>query len=663
MVYSNLAKSNSQPTKKIDYSSRLNSQQYRVVTQAEGPCLVLAGAGSGKTRTLVYRVAYLLEAGVQSDKILLVTFTKKAAKEMISRVEQLLGKTEKSLWAGTFHHIGNRLLRRYGKAVKLNHNFTILDKEDSKDLLKSILATQAPKDKRFPKADLMSKIISLSANTLKPIDQTVATFFLNIEENHIPIIEDIAKAYKNKKIQGNLVDFDDLLLKWYELLIHHPPIKNKLSQQFEYILVDEYQDTNFLQGQIIKRLSGQSQNILVVGDDSQSIYSFRGAEIKNILNFQKHFKNSQLFKLETNYRSSHEILALANYSILNNQAQFNKKLKSVRGAGAKPMLAALADAEEQASFIAQRILELENEEGVDLSQIAILFRSHFHCLELELELNKRNIPYEMRGGLRFFEQAHIKDVLAYLKILANPNDELAWQRVLLKEDQVGPASLRKIWSQIDSLSDLSQLAQMPVAGLTSHAMRGWQKTTQRILSLLKLDKNSISQIIDYIIQAGYEDYLKAVFDNYQERLEDLRQLSNFSGRYGSLNQFLSDILLSENFKAQRFTSSLDTHQLSVTLSTIHQAKGLEWRVVFMISLLEGYFPHAKVFDDPQKLEEERRLFYVATTRAKDNLYLTHPQFARNLSQPSRFIQELPEDSYTLCQLDSYPDEDIIEIPF
>ena len=644
------------PDKKlnIDYKSELNDEQYRVVTEGDGPCLVLAGAGSGKTRTLVYRVAYLLENGIKPERILLMTFTNKASKEMLSRVELILKNKPQGLWGGTFHHIGNRLLRMYGKKININPSFNILDEEDAKGLIKSCLhSLDISRDKYFPKADLIKKIISLSANLNQPIHKIIEERFSYLADEHIPIMTAIAAAYQERKNQSQSLDFDDLLYKWNELLVASPEIKEKLAQKFQYILVDEYQDTNFIQGELIKNLSGESNNILAVGDDSQSIYSFRGATVKNILNFPKHFPQAKIFKLETNYRSTPEILQLANASIKNNPNQFEKKLKTQKPSSVKPALVTPYDNYQQAEFICQRIMELQQEEGINLNEMAVLFRAHSQSLELEMELNKRNIPYVMRGGLRFFEQAHIKDVLAYLRILNNYLDEISWTRLLHLQPGIGESNAKRIWQIISSCDDLKQVQKTDFTKIIGgRAATGWYQLNEIFEKLLVIDPGQVSELILQILKSGYLNHLIANYENGEERAEDLKQLMNFASSYKSLDEFLSDAALSEGFKSERIAGQKNGPEEALTLSTVHQAKGLEWKVVFVVGLTEGQFPHAKVYEFPDQLAEERRLFYVASTRAKDQLYLTAPMIGGRgdiLSRASQFIQELPGDVYERWQ--------------
>ncbi|MEI6288748.1 MAG: ATP-dependent helicase, partial [bacterium] len=542
---------------KIDYQKELNKEQFDVVTGGDGPCLVLAGAGSGKTRTLVYRVAYLIENGVDPRRILLVTFTNKAAKEMLNRIEVLLGGSVAGLWGGTFHHIGNRLLRTYGRNIGIEPNFNILDDEDSKALVKScVSAMRVPDDKYFPKSDLIHKIISLSANLSRPIEEVLSTRFSQIDEIYFPILINIETAYQKKKRESNALDYDDLLSKWNELLVKAPEVRQKLSEQFQYILVDEYQDTNYLQGEAIRHLASQHQNILVVGDDSQSIYSFRGADVNNILSFPKVFKDSHTYRLESNYRSTPEILSLANLSIKNNKKQFDKTLHAHKASGQKPALVALEDNQAQAKFICQRIVDLERDENIPLGKIAVLFRAHYLSLELELELNRRNIAYVMRGGLRFFEQAHVKDILAYLKIINNFKDEVSWARILRFQDGIGGASANKIWQIISAQDSFSEVLRHDFqSDVSLRVYNGWMKSREIFSRLLSIEPNKLSDLIEKIIHSGYEDYLKGSFDNFNDRIADLEQLSVFAGGYESLEKFLSDTALSEGFKGEATAGS------------------------------------------------------------------------------------------------------------
>src|SRR5438477_7173813 len=410
----------------IDYAAELNGQQLAAVTAEPGPQLIIAGAGSGKTRTLTYRVAYLLENGIDPRNILLLTFTNKAAREMLDRVANLLPVDASGLWGGTFHSIGNRILRRHGTALGYSSGFTILDREDQKDLINAVVISAGidPKEIRFPKGDVLAEIFSFVVNTERPLEELLAgkfPYFLPLLEK----ISDVHARYEKKKKATNSVDFDDLLQKTLSMLQQHEGVASFYRRQFQFILVDEYQDTNKIQADLIDLLATEHRNVMVVGDDAQSIYSWRGANFQNILEFPKRYPDARVFKIEMNYRSLPEILEVANAAIAANVQQFHKHLSATRQSNAvKPALVALNDAGEQAQFIAQRILELRDE-GVDLRDIAVLYRAHYHAIELQLELSRRGIPYQITSGIRFFEQAHIKDVTAFIRFVSNPRDEVA----------------------------------------------------------------------------------------------------------------------------------------------------------------------------------------------------------------------------------------------
>ncbi|PIP29659.1 ATP-dependent DNA helicase [Candidatus Kuenenbacteria bacterium CG23_combo_of_CG06-09_8_20_14_all_36_9] len=633
---------------KINYEQELNQEQLRVVKNGDGPCLVLAGAGSGKTRTLIYRVAYLLEKGVPANRILLVTFTNKAANEMLTRVEKILKYQPTGLWGGTFHSVANRILRLFSKHLDLTPNFNILDQEDSKNLVKNCFKElNLPADKHFPKSDLIHKIISLAANFNQPIEKIIARKFDNLTDRYLPYILQISQEYVEKKKRAHALDFDDLLFYWNKLLEEKPQVREKLAHQFQYILVDEYQDTNHIQGQIVKNLAGAEKNILVVGDDAQSIYSFRGADVNNILKFPEEFPNCQIFKLETNYRSTPEILALANHSIKQNKKQFKKDLKTNKENFVKPMVIGLIDTEAEANFIISEILRLHDEEGLKWQDIAILFRSHFQSLETEMVFNKEGVPYEMRGGLRFFEQAHVKDVLAYLKVIANHKDEIAWQRLLLLQAGIGDVNARKVFIVARELKDLADVLAFDFSlVLPNKVFEAWRGLAHILKALLATDKTLVNELIKIVLHSDYLEYLKANYDNAEERSDDLKELVVFAGKYDSLSDFLADVALSENFKKNK--AGENKKEDAVILSTIHQAKGLEWDTVFVLGLVDGQFPHAKIFQNPIEIEEERRLFYVATTRAENRLYLTYSVFnnyGATVNKPSQFIRELPEEVY------------------
>ncbi len=636
---------------KVDYRKELNDEQLRVVGSGEGHVLVLAGAGSGKTRTIVYRVAFLIEKGVRPENILLVTFTNKAAKEMLFRVERLLGAFPKGLWGGTFHHVANLLLRRYAHAIGYEPNFTILDEEDSKDLVTVIVKELAidPKKQRFPSASVIQNLLSLARNTqlrLADLVEERRPDFLKVLDK----LEAIEKQYAERKRRNNLMDFDDLLVHLARLLEQNATVREKLATQFRYILVDEYQDTNKLQASIVRQLASVHHNLLVVGDDAQSIYSFRGADISNILEFPKIFEGTTTFKLEHNYRSTQPILDLANASIAHNEDQFQKKLIHVREGTVRPALVPAASPKQEAEFITEMILQLRDE-GIPLQKMAVLFRAAYQSQTLEFELTRRDIPYEFRGGVRFFERAHIKDTIAFLKILSNPADEIAWLRVLNLQIGIGGQTAAAIYNQLAAAGNLPQNIIQLTPDLPSRAQAGWVALQKTFRGLLTVDyAKEPSALVSAIRKGEYREYLANQYPNFEERLEDLEQLALFAEQYTELDKFLAEVSLQESFGIQGAGEATKDDE-AIILSTIHQAKGLEWEAVFVIHLVEPGFPNAKALDEDRGLEEERRLFYVAVTRAMTHLYLTYPiaddyrLMTMKMHEPSRFLREVDEELF------------------
>ncbi len=657
----------------IDYAAELNEQQHAAVTAPPGPLLVIAGAGSGKTRTLTYRVAYLLENGVDPRNILLLTFTNKAARQMLDRVANLLPMDASGLWGGTFHSIGNRMLRRHGSALGYTSGFTIMDREDQKDLLNSVVASSGidPKEIRFPKGDVLADIFSFVVNTERPIEELLAEkfpYFLPLLEQ----IKDVHARYEKRKKSTNSLDFDDLLEKTLRMLKEHEEIAAFYRRQFQFILVDEYQDTNKIQADLIDLLAAEHQNVMVVGDDAQSIYSWRGANFQNILAFPRRYPKAQVFKIELNYRSVPEILQVANAAIAANTQQFRKQLSSTRlTKQARPAMVALNDGGEQALFIAQRILELRDE-GIELNEIAVLYRSHYHAVELQLELSRRGIPYQITSGVRFFEQAHIKDVAAFIRFVANPRDEVAFKRMVRLLPGIGGKSAENLWQGWErSLGTVVAGDAVPgsSAGTTSptgdsvpgynfgerllplsvpaRAKKSWQQLAD---TLDEIAPNGVpkqpTEMIMSIVEAIYDDYAKANFANYELRKEDLTQLAGFARQFKDIHEFLSQLALVSNVDAEPAANQTGDTE-AVNLSTVHQAKGLEFYAVFVIWLTDGMFPSTRSLDTREAIEEERRLFYVAVTRARDELYLTYPHMRLNagygdmFQRPSRFLKEIP----------------------
>jgi len=649
----------------IDYRKELNEQQLAAVTAVgpdgslnSGPMLVIAGAGSGKTRTLTYRVAWLVEHGIAPSRILLLTFTNKAAKEMLRRVEGVLPMDVSAIWGGTFHHIGNRILRRHAKLLNYEPDFTILDREDQKELLDACLADAKidTKAERFPKGDVLAEIYSLTANTERSIGRVLAeqyNYFSHLEEQ----IQKVRGRYADRKRTANAMDYDDLLVKTLQLFQEHPEVSERYREQFQHVLVDEYQDTNKIQADLIDALAQQHKNLMVVGDDAQSIYSWRGANYRNILSFPQRYAGARTFKIEVNYRSVPAVLALANDAIKGNTQQFAKTLQPVRTGGAKPWLVACADANQQAQFVAQRILDLRAD-GLTLPDIAVLYRAHFHAMEMQMELTKRNIPFVITSGLRFFEQAHIKDVACFLKLATNSNDELSFKRIARLLPGVGGATANKLWREFQPMLKPELGApggrDLPAthSAVPKKAVDDWKLVVGAFNKLRALPLPLLAdEMIEIVIDNFYEAYLKAKYPNARARLEDLNQLAAFGTQFKAVEDFLSQLALLTNLEADEASLINSEEQEYVRLSTVHQAKGQEWKAVFVISLCDGMFPLSRSLDNLEGEEEERRLFYVAVTRAKDELFLTYPLYRATggdvggFQRPSRFVAEIPKTHY------------------
>ncbi len=637
----------------IDYAAELNEQQLAAVTATPGPLLVIAGAGSGKTRTLTYRVAYLLENGIDPRNILLLTFTNKAARQMLERVANLLPVDATGLWGGTFHSIGNRMLRRHGGALGYSNAFSIMDREDQKDLINAVVAGAGidPKEIRFPKGEVLADLFSFTVNTERPMEELLAEkfpYFLPLLDQ----IKDVHARYERKKKATNSMDFDDLLEKTLRMLKEHEEIVAFYRRQFQFILVDEYQDTNKIQADFIDTLAAEHRNVMVVGDDAQSIYSWRGANFKNILAFPARYPDAQVFKIELNYRSVPDILRVANAAIAANVQQFRKQLSATRSTNSvKPGVVALNDGSEQAQFVAQRILELRDE-GIELSEIAILYRAHYHAIEIQLELSRRGIPYQITSGIRFFEQAHIKDVTAFIRFVANPQDEVAFKRMVKLLPGIGGKSADNLWhaweKSVNENGEISSRGnRLRAMQVGAKSKKSWEQLAHTLDEIAPDGQpNSPSEMIISVVEAVYDDYAKANFTNYELRREDLNQLAAFARQFKDVHEFLSQLALISNVDAEPASNQGGDNE-AVNLSSVHQAKGLEYHTVFVIWLTDGMFPSTRSLEMRDAIEEERRLFYVAITRARDELYLTYPHMRLNagygdvFQRPSRFLGEIP----------------------
>jgi DNA helicase-2/ATP-dependent DNA helicase PcrA len=652
-------------TSTVDYRQALNEEQYRVVACGNGPKLVVAGAGSGKTRTVTYRVARLLEAGVPATSILLVTFTNRAAREMLRRVENLVRTDAREVWGGTFHSVANRLLRRYAELLGYTASFTILDSEDCADLLDHCIDAGAvdTRTRRFPKAAVLRDIISLASNTGRSISDVLVRFYPYFETLSQPI-EMVAHAYHQRKRSRNAMDYDDLLLNWRKLMAEHPLASTAIAEQFGHVLVDEYQDTNALQAELVDLVAARHRNVMVVGDDAQAIYGWRGAQVDNMLTFRERYPDAEEFRLETNYRSRPEILTLANASIVHNRRQLPKRLRAIRpAAGVEPGLVPVRDADQQAAFVASRVLELRDE-GVPLSEVAVLYRSHWHALELQIELTRRGIPYTIRSGIRFFEQAHIKDVVAYLRLAVNPRDELAWVRVLRLIPRIGPRTAAAVWTRLAQEENPLAIVRS-VEAMVPRSAAAWQAFAALLADLVAPDHvNRPARQIETILERSYREHLQSNYDNADAREDDLRQLARYAVSFGDTEEFLSEMALvnGERFSPPGATVGEDVVEGAdederLVLSSIHQAKGLEWRVVFLIWASDGKFPSARALRAADGLEEERRLFYVAATRAKDELLVTYPLLVIEdgrqsvVQRPSRFVAEVSVELFQLWEVE------------
>ena len=624
----------------IDYQQELNPAQYEAVITRKGPLLVLAGAGSGKTRTLVYRVARMVEEGIDPASILLLTFTRRAAEEMLQRAEALLGGRCDKVTGGTFHSFANTVLRRYASLLGLANAFTILDRGDSEDVI-NLTRTRLgldKKERRFPRKQTIIEILSLAANktcsVAEVLDEQFPHLFSELDE--LVRIEEYYRRYKHER---SLLDYDDLLTRLRELLQTHPEVAERLSTAFRYIMVDEYQDTNRVQAEIVRLLAHVHDNVMAVGDDAQSIYSFRGATVRNILEFPKLFPGAKIIKLEENYRSTQPILNLSNQIILQAKESYTKNLFTRRETGVRPVLVEAESERYQSRFVAQKILELR-EEGVRLDDIAVLFRSSFHSFDLELELNRRNLPFVKRGGFKFIETTHIKDVLAHLRIVANPQDAVSWHRVLLLLEGIGPKSSEAILAHVlGGPNQAQRLAEYPGRGVIGAELQKLATALQELTVPGLKPAEQLEAVVRY-----YLPILKRTHrDDFPKRQKDLEHFTVITERYRSLDRLLADMALEPPNDSVGDTLAINREEEGLlTLSTIHSAKGLEWHSVFIIWAVDGRFPSLYNTDEDE-FEEERRLMYVAATRAKENLFITYPIniFDRAtgmvLCKPSRFL--------------------------
>ena len=642
----------------IDFRALLNDEQYAAVTAPPGPMLVLAGAGSGKTRTLTYRVAFLLSQGVRPSEILLLTFTNKAAKEMLHRVQDLTGREPRQFWGGTFHSIGHRALRMFGESIGLPKTFTILDAEESEALLKQVVEAEDKlffKDKTNPRPGPLFSVLSLARNTQSTLADTVAQHFPQYRDIAVAL-PTFAAAYARRKREQNVCDYDDLLELWLDLLKRDTQVAEYFAHRFRHVLVDEYQDTNTLQSQIVDRIASH-HCLMAVGDDAQCIYSWRGADFANIMTFPERHPGTVIHRIETNYRSTPEILNLANGVLLAQPKgrHFDKELRASRGHSHKPFLVQTMDEREQADFVLKRLRSLTEDEGVSLSDVAVLYRSHFVALEVQLALSRAGVPYQITSGVKFFERQHIRDLVALIQFVFNPRNESAWTRIAILLPKIGEKGAHKIYhaalehAQLMQRDFLDALSTDDVRSKVARDARDdWENFCVSLRQVAEaMQSQSPAAAIDVAIDGWYGDYLKGAFADYAERLDELKALVGFAQRFEAMDDLLAQIVLLNGETSDR---KVEPDADAVRLTTVHQAKGLEYAVVFVIGLADGMFPGRRSIEAGD-VEEERRLFYVAVTRARDELYLCFPKVNTRggpggmMNSPSRFLQELPPDLY------------------
>ena len=628
---------------RLDYRKELNEAQYQAATAMEGPLLIIAGAGTGKTRTLVYRVAHLIDQSVDPRSILLLTFTRRAAEEMLRRASLLIDGRCSQVAGGTFHSFANLVLRMNGRHIGLSPSFTIMDRSDSEDVIQLIRSDMGlnTKEKRFPRKQTVGEIFSMTHNK-----QTKLGDLLELEYPHLVEVSfelsELFTRYSTYKREKSLVDYDDLLVKLRDLLADHAGARERLSDMYRFIMVDEYQDTNQLQNQIVRLLAATHDNVAVVGDDAQSIYSFRGADFRNIMDFPKQFPGARIIKLEENYRSTQPILNLTNEIIQRAKEGYEKRLFTRKSVGTRPKLVAAASEQMQSQFVCQKILELR-EEGVPLWDIAVLFRSSFHSFDLEIELTRHNIPFVKRGGFQFMETSHVKDLLAHMRVLANPQDAVSWNRVLLLLEGIGPGACQKIikWL-LDGSNAVERLRSYAAKGKVAHGLRTLAQVLEEA-GQAEVPPEQAQYLMQYYVPLLKQNYP----DDHPKRLRDLEHFQGMTERYRSLERLLSDMALEPPNDSIGGVLAVDPDEGPLVLSTIHSAKGLEFHSVFIIWALEGRFPSFYNTTSVEELEEERRLLYVAATRAKQNLFISYPTrvFDKTLrmvlSRPSQFIDEMP----------------------
>lgn len=627
----------------IPYAELLNEKQLEAVFHDKGPALVVAGAGTGKTRTLVHRVARLVESGVNPAEILLLTFTRRAANEMLNRATSILDERCRKVKGGTFHFYCSQILHRYADHIGFPNNFTIIDSADANEIIQYVRTklNLHKKNKRFPNKGTLSSIISTCKN--KHLDLRVVLLesypqFVEHEEK----IEEVIKEYEAYKSQNFVMDFDDLLIKTDELLSKNEDVRIKVASSHRFVLVDEYQDTNKIQARLTALFSSIHGNVMGVGDDAQSIYSFRGAEHQNIMDFPNIFEGTKLIKLEENYRSTPQILDAANNLLKQAYFKFDKNLYSNNPDGDKPALVKAASEHDQSRFVSQAILQLREHE-IPLNDMSVLFRNGRDSFDLEVELNRKNIPFVKYGGQKFTEAAHIKDVLAHVRVLVNPMDTIAWNRVLMLIDGIGPKTAEDLFNWIRLANNPYEL---DMSDSVSASYLNQVKSLSKVLIDINTEDYSVSEIIEQLVEY-YRVFCEKRYDDYPKRLKDLEAFVNIALNFSSLEKMLEELALDPINASAIDVEQKQNDEAPLILSTIHSAKGLEWEHVFMIQCLDGILPSAYSIEDNEQLDEELRLLYVAATRARKMLYFSYPALAQSVygdyfTKPCRFLEPLED---------------------
>jgi len=634
----------------VDLLKGLNPPQQAAVTANDGPLLIFAGAGSGKTRVLTHRIAWLIQQGrAEPGQLLAVTFTNKAAREMRSRVETLLNLAAGGIWMGTFHAIGVRILRRDGAVDGVDRHFAIYDEADRLAVVKRVMTEHRLDEKRYPPGGMVA-LISRAKDELQTPEEQLNAAGTHTEE----LAARVRKDYEIFLERNNALDFDDLLLRVVWLFDRHADVLERYQKRFKYVMVDEYQDTNRAQYLMVRHLSGGNRNLCVVGDDDQSIYGFRGADVRNILSFERDYPDAQVVKLEQNYRSTQVILDAAYHVIKANPNRAEKRLWTDRPGGPKVVVAQTYDEQEEAQTVAREALRLVAEGDYRLGDLAVLYRTNAQSRALEEVLLRRGVPYRLIGGLRFYERREVKDVMAYLRLVSNPQDTLSFSRVVnVPRRKLGEKSLSQLgywadahgltpWDSLEHLDEMTELAPAARSALTDF---------RDLLTELRAasQERRLVEVVDLLLlRTAYERYLKDGSPEGDDRWANVLELRGLASEYDGLppgdglQAFLEDSALMSD------VDSMDERAQGMTLITLHMVKGLEFPVVFMLGMEEGLFPHSRSLDSPGGLEEERRLAYVGMTRAKDRLYLFHT-FRRhlwgsaNLNLPSRFLADIPPE--------------------